>query len=723
MKNDDPFAPLDRGSDAPPPAAGKGPEWIAVIPVPADAPGAPERHPRLGKPSGRWTYRDAAGTVLGYVNRFEGADGKQFRPLVLFNPAKGGRPAWRWESWPAPRPLYGLDRLAARPSAPVIVCEGEKSADAAERLLPDAVAVTSPNGSKGGGKADWSPLAGRAVTIWPDADKPGAEFAEAIAVTLHSIGVARLATIMPPAGVAEGWDAADAEAEGWESARATSLIASAKAVQKTGAPAQGSAAPGDAPARKRAPAQRDSMMGLTQHCDLFHCLDGEAFITIPVRGHRENWPVRSRQFKNWLSARAYEEMGIAPGAQAVEDTLRVLEARAVNEGREETPWMRTGQRDGRLFIDLCDADWRVIEIHRAGWKVTGGHDLPFIRSSSMRALPEPEAGESIDVLRPFVNTDREADFMLSVAWLLAALGGRGPFPILMVQGQQGTGKSTFARVLRSLADPNGAPHRQLPRDIRDFAVAAANALVLSFDNISSIDPEISDMLCRASTGSGFATRTLHSDRDETVLNLSNPIILNGIPALSERADLADRTITVHLRPIPATERRSEKDLWREWDAAAPKVLGALLDGLSAGLRRIETTTLPELPRLADFALWITACEPGLGWEAGAFMTEYLENRSNAADSAFEADTVAVAIFDLAQAFSADGWRGTPTELLETLNIQVSETIKRSRAWPITAQGLGNRMERAAPLLRSRGVHFERRHSGARSYAIWVDKPH
>lgn len=720
MSRNDPFAPLPGSTSTQ--DAGTKPQasWIAILPVPADAPAPPERHPKLGTPSGRWTYRDASGGVLGFVNRFDGPEGeKQFRPLVLFRPATGGKPQWRWESWPAPRPLYGLERLATKPGARVIVCEGEKSAEAATRLCPDAVAIASPNGSKSATKADWKPLAGRKVTIWPDADKPGQEYAAAVVEMLCAAGVTEFGIVTTPPGVAEGWDAANAEQEGWSSERTAALIATARSVSNGKTT---SASGEDPPARKRAPAQRDSLMGLTQFCDLWHSPDGEALITVPVQGHRENWAVRSRQFKNWLSARAYEEMGIAPGAQAVEDALRVLEARAVNEGREQAPWLRTGQRDGLLYIDLCNPAWQVIEVRPSGWKVVSGRDLPFVRSSSMRPLPEPEGGEGIDTLRQFVNTEREADFMLSVAWLLAALGGRGPFPILMVQGQQGTGKSTFARILRSLADPNGAPHRQLPRDVRDFAVAAANALVLSFDNISSIDPEISDMLCRASTGSGFATRTLHSDRDETVLNLSNPIILNGIPALSERADLADRTITVHLRPIPATERRTEKELWREWDFAAPKVLGALLDGLCAGLRRIETTTLAEMPRLADFALWITACEPGLGWEPGAFMAEYMDNRRSAADSAFEADTVAVAIFELAKANSIEGWRGTPTELLEALNMRVSETIKRSRAWPVTAQGLGNRMERAAPLLRARGVHFEKRHSGARQYAIWTAKP-
>ena len=262
MKNN-PFAPLEGGDAKPAPAAGKPPEWIAVVPVPTDAPAAPERHPRLGKPSGRWIYRDASGAVLGYVNRFDSPDGdKQFRPLVLFTPAAGGKPVWRWESWPVPRPLYGLDRLAARPSAPVIICEGEKSAGAAERLLPECVAVTSPNGSKSATKADWSPLKGRSVVIWPDADKPGAEFADAVSVLVLDIGAKSVAVIAPPSGMAEGWDAADAESEGWDSIKAAALVASAKVAQK--ATTSATSEQPEQPARKRAPAQRDSLMGLTQ---------------------------------------------------------------------------------------------------------------------------------------------------------------------------------------------------------------------------------------------------------------------------------------------------------------------------------------------------------------------------------------------------------------------------------------------------------------------------
>jgi putative DNA primase/helicase len=116
---------------------------------------------------------------------------------------------WRWESWPAKRPLYGLQRLAEKPFAPVVVCEGEKAADAAGGLLPDFVVVTSSNGCKSAGNADWSPLRGRTVIVWPDADAAGLEYAKAVAKQALAAGATAVATVSPPDGVAVSWDAAD----------------------------------------------------------------------------------------------------------------------------------------------------------------------------------------------------------------------------------------------------------------------------------------------------------------------------------------------------------------------------------------------------------------------------------------------------------------------------------------------------------------------------------
>jgi putative DNA primase/helicase len=191
-----------------------------VLPIPADAPPIPDTHFTLGRPTQRWSYRDRAGAVLFHILRFDKIHGgKEFLPLTLWRAAQGLR--WRWKSVFAPRPLYGLDALGARPDAAVLVCEGEKSADAGARIFPKSVAVTSPGGANAADKADWSVLRGRKVWIWPDADKPGREYAAKVGATVATldcdvsiIDADALARTAPDGGTRElfkeGWDAADA---------------------------------------------------------------------------------------------------------------------------------------------------------------------------------------------------------------------------------------------------------------------------------------------------------------------------------------------------------------------------------------------------------------------------------------------------------------------------------------------------------------------------------
>jgi hypothetical protein len=204
------------------------PEWRIILPAPADAPAPPAKHPKLGTASHRWEYRDSAGRLLGFVCRFNlPKASKEIRGLVFAEHRKWGR-QWRWLGFPKPRPLYGLDCLAAHPGAVVIITEGEKAADAAGALLPDHVTITSPGGSKAAKMADWSALAGRQVVIWPDADDPGQVYARDVVDMLAKLSPAPMvAIIKAPEGAAEGWDAADALAEGWNTARAIELIAAA----------------------------------------------------------------------------------------------------------------------------------------------------------------------------------------------------------------------------------------------------------------------------------------------------------------------------------------------------------------------------------------------------------------------------------------------------------------------------------------------------------------
>lgn len=173
----------------------------------------PAAHPKLGKPSASYIYRTADGAgILGLICRFDTEGKKEIMPLALFE--EGENKVWRWKGFSKPRPLYGLDRLAAKPSAPVVLVEGEKCADALGSVLQNAVVVTWPGGAGAFRQADWSPLADRRVAIWPDNDTPGTEAAQGIADILSN-SAASVKILPAVEGKPKGWDAADAISDGW----------------------------------------------------------------------------------------------------------------------------------------------------------------------------------------------------------------------------------------------------------------------------------------------------------------------------------------------------------------------------------------------------------------------------------------------------------------------------------------------------------------------------
>src|SRR6266568_3991260 len=167
--------------------------------------------------------------------------------------------------------------------------------------------------------------------------------------------------------------------------------------------------------------------------------------------------------------------------------------------------------------------------------------------------------------------------------------------------------------------------------------------------------------------------------------------MSGIASLTDRADLASRSITIHLDTIPDEQRRAEDEFEAEFAAAVPRLLGALLDAVSMALRNVDKVKLDRSPRMADFVKWTKAAEPALGLEEGVFERAYTENRRDVTDEAFEADPVAVAIADFVRAEHPTGWTGTATELLAALGNRVPEPIRKSRYWPSTIHGLGQRV--------------------------------
>ncbi len=701
----DPFAPVRATSPAKTPA--KPDEWEIQAPVPSSAKKAPNKHRELGKPTSVWPYKNEKHELLFYVNRYDGPNGKEIRPLTFWRRKGGSETSWRYAAFPEPRSLYNLPWLAERLSASVVVCEGEKAADAAGRLLPSCVATTSPGGAKAVAKADWSPLRGRAVTVWPDADAAGLAFAKAVARAARDAGAASVTVVTPPQGVPVGWDAADAEAAGWNEKRAAELVASAVPAGEVNGP------------RQRRPRQRDDVIGAvinTDGVELWRDASGSTYATVPVGAHFENWSLRSFGFERWISGLYYRKTGVALPSQALEDIRRTLDIKAYEDGVEYEPFVRVGSSNGNIYLDLCNDAWRAVEITSKGWRVVDRPKVKFLRSISARPLPEPIAGDLIERLRGFINVANEDDFKLIVSWLVAALRPGSPFPIMIVNGTQGTGKSVLCRALRSLIDPDVAMICAAPKDERDLVLAAANTWVCAYDNLSDVNGFLPDGLCRLASGSGFRTRALHTNRDEAVFSVQRPILLNGITMLTEQADVGRRAIVINLAGIPPERRQAESDFWMEFESERARVLGALLDGVSRALSAIDKIQIERPGSMADFEKWSMAAAPAFGWRADEFQIAYRKNQAVVVDDTFEADAVAVAIKEFMSGHP-DGWEGPPAALQVALDEATPERIRKSRSWPKTPAQMGNRIKRAKPLLEHKGFAIDRRHSGTRTITI------
>ena len=200
--------------------------------------------------------------------------------------------------------------------------------------------------------------------------------------------------------------------------------------------------------------QSQTLLEILDGAVLFHAPDQTTYADIEVRGHRETWRIRSSGFRDWLSGTYYRRTRGAPSINAIEQALRNAEARAKYDGLERPVYVRVGGDNGSIYIDLADPDWRAVKIDGAGWNVVRYPEVRFVRPKGMLALPLPAPGGSIERLRDFINVRADEDFILLIAWLLAALRGTGPYPVLTVIGEQGSAKSTLIEIVRLIVDPN-----------------------------------------------------------------------------------------------------------------------------------------------------------------------------------------------------------------------------------------------------------------------------
>ncbi len=597
--------------------------------------------------------------------------------------------------------LYGLDQMPAR-GCPIVLVDNERSCHILWHHGFDAVGVAGANGYYP--KRDDPELAGiTPITVFPGKGGARDELLKRLSVSKHrkEFRVAVLngfadihdLHMKEPQGFEEHLDAALAAAEPLEALLAREPALDARKETKTAGSQDGTIA--------------DTLVNLAQQdATFFWAPDESAWGAISIDGRRETWNLRSKGFRKWLTHQYYKATRKAPNADAMAQALLTLDAIARYDGEQHPVFVRTAEHAGKYYVDLADDQWRAVEIDEQGWRVVGAPPVHFQRPRGMLPLPEPVSGGNLRELRDLLNLSSDNNFTLVVAWLLAALRATGPYPLLALAGEAGASKSTTALFLRSLVDPNVAPLRAAPPNERDLWIAAANAGMLLFDNMTRLPTWLSDALCRVATGGGFATRQLHTDDDEILFDAMRPTLLTAIGDIIARSDLADRAIMLELQPIGGDKKMTDEAVKARLEEARPRILGALLDAMVIGMRNRSAVKLSQLPRLADFAVWATACESAFT-HPGGVMEAYYENTAEAVQTVIEGDVVCLALLAFLDTLNDTQWRGRPEQLLGHLNMHAPEGGQREGYWPRNPSSMSSRLRLAAPTLRKIGITIER----------------
>lgn len=408
----------------------------------------------------------------------------------------------------------------------------------------------------------------------------------------------------------------------------------------------------------------------------------------------------------WLRSLMWNKENIAVGSDALKTASGMLAALTVNEGKMHELHTRAAFHEGAVYYQLGRG--RVVEIDCDNWRMVDDPPVVFRSVRNLKPLPDPKRGGSLDGVEKWANLKTDRDKRLFRAYLITVALAHVARPILQITGTQGSGKTTLNRLVKRLLDPT-TPETVRP-DPRDFLQKASHAYIVMLDNQNSLPEWAVDTICRLVTGEGDSKRVLYSDDEDFVYELKRAVLLNGINPPADRGDAQDRTLPVELERITNRKRRSEAEIWAEFDDLHPKLLGAVFGALSRALKAKEGLQLDERPRLADWGEYAAAVYEAEGWsEDGKKGTSlFLEDWGGVVKVQNQAalDGSSVAQATIAFMEGRDKYTGKASELhgaLEGVAESLKIAVKRDKTWPKSPSWLWRRMKEVLPVIMVAGI--------------------
>jgi len=654
-----------------------------------------------------YDYKDINGEVIHSTVRLNPKGFKQRRP----DPDNPGRYIWKDVFKGITPILYNLQAVtkAIEEHRPIFIVEGEKDCESLAKL--GFTATTCPMGA-GKWRNEYSDVfIGTTAYIIADNDEAGKNHAKAVAKSLagkaEEINMIDLTAAKGEnADLPQGYDISDfIEATPEEERKSVIpyLMVNSTEYKGEGQTKSGGLFVGGKPTKAQ------MLMNLVEEsgASFFHCDVKDLYSAVTVNNHTEIMSIGSRAFELWLIGLYYNAYGQPISNDAIKQVLGACSAKAMYDNPNSVSLsVRVAERDNEFWYDLTNNDWQAVKISKNGWCIENEPPILFNRFRHQSQQIIPKNGGNINKILDYVNLKDNKTLFL--CWLVSCFVPNIPHSAIILHGEKGAAKSTASELLKNLIDPSSLETLTLQSNQRTLAVNLLNHWFLPFDNVSFINEEVSDTLCRAITGGGIQQRKLNTNSEDVIFTFQRCIAINGIQNVAKRADLLDRSILIELLRIKDDKRKELTEIMANFETDRAEILGGIFDTLSKAMGIYPTVKLCNLPRMADFARWGYAIGEALGEGMGQiFLDEYAANRQIQNEEAIAGDPVATLIVEFMR--DKDYWSGKCSELYnKLLNIAFDHGISTSdKYYPRNAIVLAKKFNDIKSNLESIGLFVDK----------------
>ena len=451
---------------------------------------------------------------------------------------------------------------------------------------------------------------------------------------------------------------------------------------------------------------------------LFHTSTGEVYAKISgPDGGQICRKIGSTEIRNLIGHRFYQRHGKLLPNLSLSEVIHTLKAKAMYDGDEQEVHVRLAHGDEATYIDLGRRDCKCVKIDKAAVTVIDEPPINFIRPKGFGELPLPEAGGSLSDLQEVLGLDSPA-FMLTVAFIISFFCPIGPRFGMIVQGEQGSGKSVLTSTLKGLLDPSIVDRTRMPRSEHELAIMAEQNAVLVFDNASGLPWELSDFLCTLLTGGSLLVRKLYTEDEFHVFTFKQSLLMNGIGDYASRPDLLERCIQVNLKTMPEYSRKTERELEKLLEEITPSLLCQIYECVSCAYKNLDDVDAPRNIRMSDAAQWIIAAEPATDFDDGSFSNVLVGvQRDMMAERIINNPLVIALIAHLEK--NKNSYEGTVGRLFD----EIKGADPYNRSLPRTAAHLSNNIKRLGPAMAKIGLkaEFGERTRTGKLIKVWLEE--